>query len=227
VTVRKVLLAFGFSVLAVGCTKSEDSVLSQASDAPESQEAPETPQDPIEIKDIDPSILAEGGYVLYFRHTTRDPDDPNSDMNYIDRNGICVVGSQLNATGEMEATKLGEVFRNNNFTVGHIYTSPSCRTKQMAQLAFGTLGEVVNWAARPPTWLDEEIDPMYTALKDHMAELPLAGTNTVILTHGSLYDSILKVNYRLLQGDAGVFKPYGDGTYDFVGLLRKEVWMGL
>ena len=221
-SLRSCILSLGFLILSACGGGQSDSLVGKA-------EAPELPEPPteIEIVDIDPSLLKEGGYVLFFRHTTRDPEAADLDMNFIDRNGICVVGSQLNAQGEAEARKLGEVFRAQEYLVGDIYTSPSCRTKQMSELAFGTTGDVVLWAGRPPTWAADEVESMNTELINHLATEPPAGTNTLILSHGSLYDSIFKVNYNLLQGDAGVYKPVGDGNYEFVGLLRKEVWIQL
>lgn len=212
--VRGILIVILFLVSVLGC----------ADDKPKSPPPPS--EKATEFRDVDIQEIAQGGYVLFFRHATRDAEPQDIDFGALDRAGTCIVGSELNAQGRAESIKLGELFRNRGVVVNRVITSPSCRTRQMGTLAFGSEGDVQLAAGRPAMWTAEELSIMLDQQRGYLSLEPMAGRINVILSHCCLNASVFKVDYNLLQGDAGVFKPSGN-DFEFVGLFRKAVWMNL
>ena len=86
-----------------------------------------------------PSLVAGGGYVVFFRHAERDSAAiTNDDLLEVDRTGACVPGSELTTRGESDSAAIGEAFRRRRIRIDRVYASPTCRTEQMARLAFGS-----------------------------------------------------------------------------------------
>ncbi len=94
--------------------------------------------------------IMEGGYILHFRHAERDKwidvamyDSLESDVhkkgvnqsrfaeNDYFKNSVC-----LNTRGLIQAKAIGEHLKNINLPVGYIISSPSCRARQTAEIAF-------------------------------------------------------------------------------------------
>ncbi len=214
------LLLFMMSFFIWGCGNSdEDIVESVAVVAPVS----ETEKIPlVKIEDLVP-----GGFVLYFRHEIRNVSAPGIDqiMAYVDRNGICIDGTQLTQEGMIGSITLGEVFRHYKINTDKIYTSPSCRTKQMAMLALNNLGEVTHVMGREDLWTAEEKLIFPKMFDDIMSSIPAPGKNNIIFSHGGINTKRFKaIAYNLSQGDAGVWIPVGN-DFKFVGVLKREEWI--
>ena len=94
--------------------------------------------------------IMEGGYILHFRHAERDKwidvamyDSLESDVhdkgvnesriaeNDYFKNAVC-----LNKRGMIQAKAIGEHLKKINLPVGYIISSPSCRARQTAEIAF-------------------------------------------------------------------------------------------
>ena len=94
--------------------------------------------------------IMNGGYILHFRHAERDKwidvqmyDALESDLHnngdnnsryaendYFDQ-AVC-----LNKRGKIQARAMGEHLNNIKFPIGYVASSPSCRSRQTAELAF-------------------------------------------------------------------------------------------
>jgi hypothetical protein len=78
--------------------------------------------------------LREGGYILYVRHGEAivGEDQPNLNFQY------CSTQRNLSEVGRRQAITYGEVLRSLRIPVGYpVLTSPFCRTRETAELAFG------------------------------------------------------------------------------------------
>jgi broad specificity phosphatase PhoE len=103
------------------------------------------------------SLVASGGYVLFFRHAARDTSAISNDaLLAADRTGECVPGSELTSQGEADSVAIGEAFQRLRIHVDRVHASPTCRTQQMATLAFG-LHETTAGLAWPEIWAPEEV----------------------------------------------------------------------
>ena len=78
--------------------------------------------------------LRQGGFVIYFRHTATDAvgaPDAQADLTR------CETQRTLSAKGRAQAAEIGAAIKTLGIPIGTVTTSPFCRTKDTAQLAFG------------------------------------------------------------------------------------------
>ncbi|HEX2333742.1 MAG TPA: histidine phosphatase family protein, partial [Burkholderiales bacterium] len=76
------------------------------------------------------SLLREGGYVLYFRHTSTDFSQNDSRMTSFED---CASQRNLTDRGRDEARAIGEHVRRLKIPVGEVLASPFCRTMETAR----------------------------------------------------------------------------------------------
>lgn len=90
--------------------------------------------------------LREGGLVLLIRHAETEPGvgDP---ARY--RIGDCASQRNLSEAGREESRRLGERLRKEGVAIERAYTSPWCRCRDTANLAFG---KSEDWAALASTF---------------------------------------------------------------------------
>ena len=84
-------------------------------------------------------MLREGGLVVLMRHASTEPGlgDPRGF-----RIDDCATQRNLSEAGRAEARRVGERFRAERVRVARVYTSPWCRCRETARLAFG---EAEDW----------------------------------------------------------------------------------
>lgn len=171
------------------------------------------------------SMVAGGGYVLFFRHAARDTEAISTDaLLAVDKTGECVPGSELTAQGEADALAIRAAFKQRGVHVDHVYASPTCRTQQMATLAFGP-HETSAGLAWPEIWEPEEAAALQSVLPDLLARQPARGTTTVLISHnGVLVPMRMGLDITLNQAEAAVFLPDGQGHFQFVGRILKSEW---
>jgi hypothetical protein len=151
--------------------------------------------------------IQHGGYVIYIRHTDRSAGaketlSANSPLGAF---ADCDDQRNLTAEGREDADKLGLVFRMMKIPVGQVIALPLCRTRQTAQLAFGT-------AALDPRLYDAH----------YVAQLfgvpPVAGNTVLVDTE----DQVRQVaGIELRPGEAAVFQPEAGGAFKFIGKLDQ------
>ena len=184
--------------------------------------SPTTPSSP------DPAlaaVVAGGGYVVFFRHAARATEAISNDaLLAVDKNGECVPGSELTAQGEADTLAIREAFKRRDIRVDHVYASPTCRTQQMATLAFGP-HETSAGLAWPEIWPPEEAATLQSVLPDLLARQPARGSITVLISHnGVLIPTRMGLDITLEQAEAAVFLPDGQGHFQFVGRILKTEW---
>ncbi len=170
--------------------------------------------------------VASGGYVLFFRHSERDAGAiSTAALAVADNLGECVPGSELTANGRSDAIALGERFQRYGIAVEKVYASPTCRTTEMARLAFGTYEttRALTWAGM---WAPGEEDALTPVLRSLLAGVPPAGRNIVLIAHNDvLRSSRVGFDITLDQAEAAVFRPHGGDSFEFLGKIPRAEWM--
>jgi len=164
----------------------------------------EPPQAPL-LRDM----LKTGGYVIHFRHgATPDYQEP-SPVDFT----TCAAQRNLNALGRAQAFAIGEAFRELGIPIGDVRASPFCRCMDTARIAFGRV------AADDAVRGDKDKREQLRAL---FAQPPAAGTNRVLIGHGSAGDMIGEEFLR--EAEAMIVRPEGDGKFTLIARVRAESW---
>jgi hypothetical protein len=171
--------------------------------------------------------VASGGYVLFFRHSERDAGAISTgDLAAVDNRGDCVPGSELTPNGVSDAIALGDRFRRYGIDVEKVYASPTCRTTEMARLAFVDF-EVTRALTYAGMWAPGEGDLLAAALRKLLATVPGRGRNIILIAHNDVLRSArVGVDLTLDQAEAAVFRPRGGETFDYLGRIPKAEWLG-
>lgn len=162
--------------------------------------------------------LRRGGLVIFLRHTTTNQagiDGPEDARR-------CETQRQLSSRGRAEAVQIGKAIRTLAIPIGHVASSPYCRAKDTAQLAFGRfaehpdLGFVIGSDAG-------ETRRMTDALRRLLATPPAMGTNSVIVSHSA---NLLEATgiFAKPEGAAYVFRPLGDGRFETIARILPDDW---
>ncbi|RIH75798.1 Histidine phosphatase superfamily (branch 1) [Calidithermus terrae] len=179
-----------------------------------------------------PELLGElrkGGYVIYFRHAETDQSQgplelANKDRipaDYLD----CSLQRNLDARGREQALAIGRAFRELGIPVGAVLSSPYCRCRDTAELAFGR-------SARSDVLLgvgvtEAEMRAKLPEFRRLLSTPPAPGTNTVLVAHLGPLNYLTDRAIELEQGEAAVIRPLGERGYGLVARLEPEGWARL
>jgi broad specificity phosphatase PhoE len=198
------VLAFGFLVAGFAATPAPAQPTTPGTTLPES-----------DLIDA----LRRGGYVIYFRHVTTNPEQADT----VDpKLGRCEAQRNLSADGRRMAAEIGGAFKTLRIPVGKVVTSPFCRTVDTAMLAFGR-HEVSNALYFAMGVGKPEREQQGLALRQMLATPPARGTNTVLVAHHLNLKEAAGV-WPKREGEAHVFRPRPDGGFDHVGEISTEAW---
>jgi phosphohistidine phosphatase SixA len=169
--------------------------------------------------------VAAGGYVLFFRHAERNADAMGTaELARVDNEGACVPGSELTAQGMTDALTIGTGFQRHRVLVDRVYASPTCRTTQMAALAFGTF-ETTRALSWPDMWTEGERDSLTRMLRDLLSSAPAPGRNNVLVSHNNVLQADrIGLDVSLGQGEACVFRPITGSSFQLVGRISLQRW---
>ena len=156
--------------------------------------------------------LRRGGLVIVLRHA-------KTDMSEYDRQGDdyanCALQRNLNRAGRQQARAIGRALRALDVPVGAVYSSPYCRTRQTARLAFNHARLTRDLLAGE--FLEgDEARAVVERFRRRLRRSPRAGTNTVLVTHNFALQAATGASVD--EGGAAIFRP-GAGTRGFQ-LLR-------
>jgi phosphohistidine phosphatase SixA len=163
--------------------------------------------------------LRRGGYVIYFRHATSNPEQADTSDPKL---GRCEAQRNLSADGRRMATEIGGAFKTLRIPVGKVVSSPYCRTVDTATLAFGR-HEVSDALYFAMGVAKTEREQQVLALRQMLATPPARGTNTVLVAHHLNLKEATGV-WPKREGEAHVFRPRPDGGFDYVGEVSTEAW---
>lgn len=159
--------------------------------------------------------LLKGGYILHFRHAERDKwldvqmyDALESDVHdkginqsrmaeedYFG-NAVC-----LNERGLIQAKAMGELLAWINLPIGFVISSPSCRARQTANLAFDGYDQLKRILVHGGPYLEKKNDRI-NKLKDFYLKLPTEkNKNTIISSHNSVIQKEMFDEVKLSESD--------------------------
>lgn len=162
--------------------------------------------------------LRSGGMIVVIRHAATDQFIPDRAEDLDD----CATQRNLTAEGRADAATIGDAFRTLRIPVGAVLTSPFCRTRDTAELAFGN-AEVVDDLARLFPQSDQRADRRLSRLVRERA--PDAGDANLVLVAHSRYPSIL-TPATLGEGEAAVYAVAGS-DFILVGQVAPNEWADL
>lgn len=186
--------------------------------------------------------IRKGGFILVFRHAHRlkvidvTKYDALELIQQVDgektyfKNAVCLSENE----GIMQAQAMGEYFKLLKIPVGSVISSPSCRSRQTAYLAFSRIDRIetrlLHFYGDPYGPFDNDsISNHYAKIKEILISAkPLDGTNTVISAHNNtvrkfiidgLYDpkstNLNNLDFTLEEGGFHVLKV-NDGKLLYV-----------
>ena len=161
--------------------------------------------------------LKSGGYIVYFRHTATDFSQNDSNMKDYDD---CANQRNLTGDGRDQARKIGEAWKRLGIPVGRVLASPFCRTREVAQLAFGRYDRANDVRGGPGTGGD---GTRYQPLSKLLATRPAPGTNDVISSHGNPFRALHPDAPYLAEGEAAIIEPM-PGGHRVLGRISWDQW---
>jgi broad specificity phosphatase PhoE len=162
------------------------------------------------------AALQKGGLTLVVRHSIAGAE--------IDRQELlrsCAFQRNLTEAGREQARAIGEGIRALEVPIGEVRTSPMCRTRDTAELAFGRAMNDRDLVS--PGLIGTEADDMRRAeaLRSFVEQPPPEGENTVLVTHTGNIGAAL--GETVAEGETLLYGPGGE----LVGRVRAEEWAGL
>jgi phosphohistidine phosphatase SixA len=152
--------------------------------------------------------LQGGGYVLVMRHGSSPrtpPDAKTADPENVQHE------RQLDEVGRSTVRAMGAALQRLHIGVGQVYSSPTYRALQTAQLAQGMQADT---GGARGAWL-----------RAKAAQSPTAGRNSLIVTHfPNITEAFGPSAAGLADGETLVLRPDGHGGVSVVARVRIEEW---
>ena len=159
-------------------------------------------------------ILQKGGLTLVMRHALTDTAITQRELL-----GSCATQRNLTVAGREQARAIGRAMRALRIPIGQVRTSPLCRTRDTARLAFGraTVDRLLVNTGILGTEADDR--RRARALRAFVRRPPKAGENTILVTHSP---NILAASGEETV-DEGEILALGRGGR-LVGRVKAEQW---
>jgi phosphohistidine phosphatase SixA len=163
--------------------------------------------------------LRRGGVILVIRHAATDFSKPDQDP--VDLKD-CSTQRNLSAEGRSDARRIGQGVRRLQLRIGAVLSSPFCRTRETARLAFGRA--TVSSALLNTITADHDAGwrRQIRAARRLLGTKPLAGRVTVLVTHGSVVGDA--TGQTLEEGETLVFRPLGSSKFRLIGRILPRGW---
>ena len=188
-----------------------------ADQVPAAAETAKTPGIPAAIL----TKLRKGCCNIYFRH--------GMTPNYLDpgegEDDNCSTQRNLSKEGIAQMKAVGEAFFDLEIPVGVVRASPMCRGKDTARYAFGRydIDDNLRLTGSSPESNAREAR-QWRYLRAIGKVVPLAGTNSVFVSHGTVGDAF-GAGY-LDEGEAVVIEPDGFGGWKLLMRVKSNMWHG-
>lgn len=175
--------------------------------------------------DADPGLtraLQRGAVVLVLRHAATDFSKPDHDpVDLTD----CRTQRNLSAQGRADARAIGRGVRRLRLRIGKVLSSPFCRTKETARLAFGRFAVSTALLNTVSAEHDARWRKQIRSARRLLGTTPPKGTLTVLVTHGSVVGDT--TGHTLEEGETLVFRPLGSSRFRLVGRVLPGQWLTL
>ena len=161
--------------------------------------------------------LREGGHVLVMRHAKT---ESTTDRQEFLRS--CELQRNLSEEGRAQARELGEAIRALRIPIGEVRSSPMCRTRDTARLAFGDVTLDRDLVSPGVIGTEAGDERRAQAMRAMVEAVPPAGENTVLVTHTG------NIGAALAEGTVaeGEVLVYGEGA-ELVDRVPPERWAEL
>jgi Histidine phosphatase superfamily (branch 1) len=170
--------------------------------------------------------MRKGGYVVVIRHGRTNESADTKDASPLDLSN-CTGQLLLNEVGKRQAQAIGEAFKKAEVPVGRVIASTYCRAMETGRLAFGKAEPsdallLEAFVPAPGTPVPPPWPQRVELMKELIATVPAAGTNTVLITHFPNVKASLGVQIGF--GDAAIIKPDGQGHATVVARITAKEW---
>jgi phosphohistidine phosphatase SixA len=146
---------------------------------------------------------------LYFRHSEREEWPLVSVYDYFDvaessdgRQESFASAVCLTERGKEDARLIGRVFDTVGIPVEKVMSSPSCRARETANLAFGQIDEIDRSILHPGAVASSQTEDFGTGLLDLLSRnSPQYGDRVVVVGHGSTLNVHTAILFPDFKGD--------------------------
>jgi phosphohistidine phosphatase SixA len=170
------------------------------------------------------AALRAGGLALYLRHAPTDNTRPDR-VPAVDL-ADCSTQRPLSDEGRGIAARVGAALREAGVPIGDIHVSPMCRTRDTAAAAFPGRGVIEDdHLVYTANLTDAQKAPILARTRALLSAPVPAGTNRLLVAHApNLMDL---VGYFPKETTLVVFRPRGDGHFDYVASIPSDLWPSL
>jgi len=168
------------------------------------------------------AALKQGGYVLVMRHANSPQTRPDA---AIAAAGNTRLERQLNENGHKTAHAMGEALKTLRVPIGTVLSSPTFRTLETVQeLQVGQATTFILLGDGSQGYEFSSFEDSGRFIRTRAAEIPRAGTNTLIVTHLPNFEAAFGDGLSTIEeGEALVLRP--DGTTGTpVGRIKIDEW---
>jgi broad specificity phosphatase PhoE len=166
--------------------------------------------------------LRGGGLVILVRHGATFPDQADTDpLNFEN----IAAQRNLNDKGKALAKAFGEALRQAGVPIGKVYTSKYNRAYETAVIAgFKDIEKTADLTEGGLIVSPNENARRAEALRKLLATAPMAGTDTVLITHQpNIVAALGKDWFDVKEGEASIFRP-ANGSYTLVARVQMDEW---
>jgi broad specificity phosphatase PhoE len=163
--------------------------------------------------------LRKGGFVIYFRHGSTNQTGSSDEAADLMK---CETQRNLSAEGREQTRQIGKAFQALSIPVGTVTTSPFCRCKDTAKLAFGrfTVSNDLYFALGSDA---DETKRFAQSLRRMLSTPPATATNAVIVSHTANLREATGI-WPKPEGVAYVFRPLPGGKFEAIAMVLPEDW---
>ena len=165
--------------------------------------------------------LRQGGFVLYMRHGNTDNSRPDR-APAVDLKD-CSTQRPLNDEGRRVVTEVGKAIRAARLPLGEILSSPLCRARESATLAFGPGIQVNDNLMYTANLTSEQKKPILETTRKLLSEPVPAGVNRVVVAHAPNMADLIGFFVKP-EGTVVVIRPRGNGEFEYVASIHPAMW---
>jgi phosphohistidine phosphatase SixA len=170
--------------------------------------------------------MRKGGYVVVIRHGRTNESAEMKDASPLDLSS-CEGQLMLNEVGKRQAQAIGEAFKKAEVPIGQVIASTYCRAMETGRIAFGKAEPsdallLEAFVPAPGTPVPPPWPQRVETMKELIAAVPPAGTNTILITHFPNVNAALGVQIGF--GDAAIIKPDRHGGAAIVARIIAKEW---
>jgi phosphohistidine phosphatase SixA len=169
------------------------------------------------------SQLRQGGFVIVMRHASSPrvlPDSSQANPDNVEHE------RQLDLSGRLSATAMGEALRQMGIPIGSVLSSPTYRALETVRLAqFGYANTFDNLGDMGQSMQSDSKGERAAWLRTQAWARPAGHANTIIVTHlPNIAEAFPKDSEDLGDGEALVFRPDGRGAAVLVARVKISEW---